>query len=182
MANISYKNLLTNLKAYLLILGLAALGQSYAAQAPKAPISDSKVKFFAYQTLMATYEYNYKNIINSQREAAKLFTGKGWVSFQKAIIDSKVLIAVKQNRYQVSATPLQPADIVKQGLADGRYYWDLKYPAMVVYKNASYQQVQYLEMDMRIVYQDKLLVEQLVAKKGKPINCQQNSSNIEVKE
>lgn len=145
----------------------------------KSPVSGIKVKLFALNALFSVYDFDHSNITHRQKAAAKLFTGDGWANFLSAMNKSKLLDYVRKNKYQVTTTALRPALISKQALRYGVYYWDVEYPAMVVFKNEKVQQVQYLNIKQRVVYKNKeLQVEKFLATQGKAINCEQTSKEI----
>ena len=53
---------------------------------------------------------------------------------------------------------------------------------MVVFKNPSYQQVQYLDVSLMIQYQKgKLLVNQITSVPGKALACEKTSDSLTVK-
>ena len=110
-----------------------------------------------------------------------MFNSGGWNDFLDVILKSKLLDSVNKNKYTVTTIPLSPPAITKQGLAKGVYFWNVEFPAMIVFKNDEYQQVQYVNIKQRIIYKDKKLhVVQFLAIKGTPINCQETSKGITV--
>lgn len=163
---------------FLLFLTHSTFAGSDEIQAP-SPLPDVKVKIFAVDTLFAVYDFDHKNIKEHQKEAAKRFSGDGWTDFLSAMDNSKLMDSVTKNKYIVTTTPLLPAKISKQALKQGVYYWIVEYPAMIVFKNDDYQQVQYVNIKQRIIYKDKALqMDKFLASKGKALNCEETSKGI----
>lgn len=152
----------------------------YAWAAAKPPVSDASIKVFANTVIVSTYDFSYKNFVDRLSYTAKFFTGKGWVAFNKALNYSKLRNAVIQKQYIVTSVATAPPAIIHQGLRSGEYAWEIKMPVMVVYKNASFQQVQYLAVTLTIVYRDRPLVIEFFARKTPPVKCQSNSDDITV--
>lgn len=147
----------------------------------KSPVEASKVNMFAVTTLFAVYDFDHSNILPRQKNAATMFTSDGWANFLSAMNKSKLVDSVKKNKYIVTTTPLRPAKITKQALKYGVYYWDVELPAMIVFKNDDFQQVQYLNIKQRIVFKDNhLQVDRFLATKGEPLNCKETSKGITV--
>lgn len=170
-------------KALLITLFCSLSFNGYSQPGGKSPMPNMEVKLFAYQVLLYVYHFKYDTLFNDQRKAAKLFTGPGWQGFQSAVTSSKLITMVKKHKYQVEAVPLSPPKITKQGVVKSEYLWQVDLPAMVVYKNPSYQQVQYLNVSILVTYMNKKLkVKQFVTTKGKPINCAKTSEKIKLTE
>ena len=166
--------------AFLLLLNQASFAGSEEIQAP-SPVPDIKVKIFAIDSLFAVYDFNHTNIKEHQKATAKMFSGEGWTDFLSVIKNSKLMDSVIQHKYVVTTSPLLPARISKQALKQGVYYWIVEYPAMIVFKNDDYQQVQYVNIKERIIYKDKVLqIDKFLATKGKALNCEETSKGITV--
>lgn len=166
--------------AFVFLLTQASFAGSDEIQAP-SPVPDVKVKIFAIDTLFAVYDFDHTNIKEHQKQAAKMFSGDGWTDFLSVIESSKLMDSVTKNKYVVTTSPLLPAKISKQALKQGVYYWIVEYPAMIVFKNDDYQQVQYVNIKERIIYKDKTLqMDKFLASKGKALNCEETSKGITV--
>lgn len=173
------KKLISSVLLSILMITLSPLSLASDAMPPiKGPVENVEVKKFSFNLLFSIYDFSYKNAMERQKQAAMMFSSTGWENFQKALLKSKLLESVKTNKYIVTTTPLIPPEVIKQGLKKGIYYWQVKFPAMIVFKNADYQQVQYINIKLHITYKDKLRAEEVVAEKGTPINCQQTSKGI----
>ncbi len=148
---------------------------TFAINAPK---NDIEVKVFANTAIVSVYDFNFNNMIPRQKQAATHFTANGWINFSKALTQSKLLDAVKKNRYEVSAVAMRPPKIIHQGLSSGTYRWKVMMPTMVVYKNDTKEQVQYLNVTLEIYYQrGRLLINNLISEPGEPLVCEKDSSN-----
>lgn len=167
-------------KIIMIFICLCFTTLAQAEHGQDSPASKLQVKLFSYQLLLSIYDFDYQQFIQQQKTAAKLFTPQGWMVFQKALLKSKLIEVIQKNRYTVTAVPLFPPKIGQQGMKNGSYQWQVEMPAMVVYKNDSYQQVQYLDIKMNLVYQNKLLAQSFIASPGKPITCQQTTKDLKV--
>lgn len=108
----------------------------------QAEPSKAQLSVWVNEAIIATYTYDYKNYLETQKQIAKYFTSRGWISYSKALTESKLPEAVQKNQYEVSAVALLPPDI--KNLAPSR--WQATMPIMVVYKNPQYQQKQTLNV------------------------------------
>lgn len=163
---------------YTVFFAALLIGSVAHAQEVKPPLDEREVKLFAYTSLLAIYDFDYKNYLSRQKQAAETFTGSGWLNFQQALIKSKLLEAVKKNKYSVTTVPLAPPVITQRGLVKGVYQWTVQLPAMVVFKNEAYQQVQYLDLTMLVLYQQGLKLQSVATRKRAPLNCEQTSPQI----
>lgn len=150
--------------------------------AVKAPKPDVAVKVFANTAIVSVYDFSYKNIVSSHKQAAVYFSGTGWIALTKAFQSADLLGTVVKHRYEVSAVATRPPKITDKGLKDSGYQWQVDMPIMVVFKNDDYQQVQYLDVTATVGFLKGVLrVEQLLAVPGKALPCEQTSSNLVVK-
>lgn len=169
------------MKKYIFVFGFICSLCTQAIAIPlKAPKTSDDVMLFSYRLLLVVYNFNYQNYLPRQKEAATMFTGEGWDSFLTSLTKSRLIDSIKKNKYFVSVTPLSPPSIVDQGLKTGTYFWKVKQPAMVIYKNDTYQQVQYLNIDMTLVFENGIKARDFIATKGEPINCQKTSSFLTI--
>lgn len=105
-----------------------------------ATIEDTERAVWVNEAIVATYTYDYKNYLAEQKAIAVYFTAKGWISYSKALNDSKLPEAVLKNAYSVSAVATLPPTI--KMLHEN--YWHAEMPLLVVYKNPQSQQKQHL--------------------------------------
>ena len=126
---------------FFLLFGVSLSG--YGAASP----DNIALAVWANEAIVSTYTYDYQNLIARQKEIATYFTSEGWISYSKAILDSKLLDAVKQNNYVVSAVATMPP-VVK---SVGAQQWQATMPVLVVYKNPQYKQKQTLNVTLTFI-------------------------------
>ncbi len=165
------------MKKIILFVLLLPISQAFAI---RAPASDIDAKILTNKAVISVYTYSYNNIEQRQQQTAMLFTSNGWVAFIKAFIKSGIKANVEKHRYHVTSVATAPVKIDKKVLTRGIFNWYTTMPVMVVYKNDDYQQVQYLNAHVHIVYQKGLKVQEFKISKGEPVYCKQNSKNIKV--
>lgn len=120
----------------LLLLGAVQTGYS-------AP-DKTQLAVWVNESIVATYTYDFKNYLQQQKDIAKYFTANGWISYSKALIDSKLPEAVNKNSYVVSAVATHPPIITDVDPT----HWLATMPILVVYKNPQYQQQQHLKITL----------------------------------
>lgn len=108
---------------------------------------DVEMAVWANEAIINTYTYNHQNFMARQKEIAKFFTADGWINFSKALQDSKLPDAVKNNAYFVSAVATMPPELKR--LKDNQ--WQVNMPILVVYQNPSYKQKQSLNIMMTFI-------------------------------
>ena len=103
-----------------------------------ATIAEALRSVWVNEAIVATYTYDYKNILAQQKDIAVYFTAKGWIAYSQALNDSKLLDEVNKNNYSVSAVATMPPQIKMIH----PNYWQATMPLVVVYKNPASQQKQ----------------------------------------
>lgn len=124
------------MKKHALILLLIASCNAYAAP------DKTQLSVWANEAIVATYTNDYKNYLQEQKKIAKYFTSSGWITYSKALNDSKLPDSIQKNQYVVSAVALLPPEIKSLDST----HWRATMPVLVVYKNPQYQQRQTLEV------------------------------------
>lgn len=104
----------------------------------------AQLAVWANEAIVATYTYDFKNYLQQQKTIAKYFTSQGWITYSKALNDSKLPEAVQKNSYFVSAVATQPPKMVTLDPT----HWQAVMPILVVYKNPQYQQQQNLKVTL----------------------------------
>lgn len=126
------------LRKIILILACLVALQSFATET-----SDNiPLLVWTNEAIVATYTYNSNNLLARQREIAKYFTAQAWIDYTAALQRAKILEAVKQNAYDVSAVALLPPLLKKLDAQT----WQANMPLAVLYKNSQYQQKQTLDV------------------------------------
>lgn len=104
--------------------------------------SRTELAVWANEAIIATYTYDYKNYLEQQKEIAKYFTSSAWISYTKALLDSKLTESVQKNHYYVTAVATHPPILTTLDPT----HWQATMPILVVYKNPQYQQQQNLKI------------------------------------
>ncbi len=164
---------------YLITISLL-IKVSFALATIKPPIDNIKVKVFSNTAIVSLYDFSYKNYLSRQKQTARFFTSKGWFALTKALIASNLNTNVAKNKYTVTSVATAPPTIKNQGLKQGLYHWQVIMPVMIIYKNPEYQQVQYLNVTLNLIYQDKLLINELITRPGKAPPCETTSTTIKI--
>lgn len=102
----------------------------------------TQLAVWANEAIIATYTYDYKNYLPQQKKIANYFTSTGWISYLKALNDSKLPESVQKNQYEVSSVALLPPVITTVDPT----HWQATMPILVVYTNPQYQQRQTLKV------------------------------------
>lgn len=126
-------------KLFTFIFSLLLLG---AMQTGYTAPDRTQLAVWVNEAIVATYTYDFKNYLQQQKEIAKYFTADGWMSYSKALLDSKLPEAVNKNSYEVSAVATQPPIVTDVDST----HWLASMPILVVYKNPQYQQQQQLKI------------------------------------
>lgn len=66
---------------------------------------NAKLTVWVSEAVVSTYTFDYKDLLQQQKQIAKYFTAEGWINYNKALQASKILESVKKNSYYVSAVP-----------------------------------------------------------------------------
>ena len=103
------------------------------------------LKVWVNEAIVSTYTYNYQNFIDRQREIAVYFTSNGWISYSKALNESKIQDIVQKNKYFVSAVAIAPPELKSLNANN----WQATMPLLVVYKNPQFQQQQTLSVTIQ---------------------------------
>jgi hypothetical protein len=108
---------------------------------------DAQLAVWANEAIVATYTYSYEDYLAQQKNIAKYFTSQGWMTYSKALNDSKLPEAVQTNSYYVSSVATLPPVI--KSVAENQ--WQAVMPLLVVYKNPQYQQKQTLQVTITFI-------------------------------
>lgn len=126
-------------KTLTIVLGLLI---SITTQLTYAGPDRTQLAVWANEAIIATYTFDYKNYTQQQKEIAKYFTANGWISYSKALNESKLPEAVQKNAYYVTAVATEPPKLVTLDPT----HWQAIMPILVVYENPQYQQKQNLKV------------------------------------
>lgn len=102
----------------------------------------TELAVWANEAIIATYTYSYKDTLEQQKEIARYFTATAWISYTKALLDSKLTESVQKNQYEVSAVATLPPKLTTLDPT----HWQATMPILVIYQNPQYQQKQHLKV------------------------------------
>lgn len=102
----------------------------------------AQLTVWANEAIIATYTFDYKNYVQQQKEIAKYFTSDAWISFTKALNDSKLPEDVQKNLYKVTAVATEPPKLISLDAT----HWQVIMPILVMYENPEYKQTQNLKV------------------------------------
>lgn len=103
-------------------------------------IQDNEVLNFAQDVALALYTYNYRDYRQQIQAASSFFTESGFNGFQASlsasnnlerVVASKMLVWAKVRDTAAVPTP----QILKQGVENGVYFWDISFPMQVKYES-----------------------------------------------
>lgn len=92
---------------------------------------------WANMAAIAAYTYSFVNYRQELQAASAYFTPEGWQNFLSALKDSGNLDAVTSKRLIVSAVAKAAPIILKEGLLNGVYTWQVQMPMLITYQSAS---------------------------------------------
>lgn len=129
-----------------LLIGAFCLPVKFSFAEP----AQSTLVVWVSDAVVATYTFDFANLIKQQKAIARYFTADAWMQYTKALTDSKLLDTVKNNSYYVSAVPLLPPTIKKITKNE----WIAEIPILVIYQNPAYKQKQTLKVTVDFVKTD----------------------------
>lgn len=109
----------------------------------------AEVQKFALDAIKKMYKFDYINFSEQVQEASSYFTQDGWNEYLDQYVKSGTLTAIKENKWIVTVKPQTIPIVVKKGLVDGVFVWELKTNLEISYVGQT-GQLQHGEMYMRI--------------------------------
>lgn len=113
--------------------------------------SDSAILAWANSTAVATFTYDYANYRGAIQNLSGFFTDSGWSQFEKTLNDSHNLDAVKSKKIVVSAVATAAPVILKKGVLNNAYSWEIQLPMLVTYQSPTQYTKQNVIITMTIV-------------------------------
>jgi hypothetical protein len=101
--------------------------------------SEADVQKFTMTAIKKLFKYDYVNYSEQLQDAASYFTEEGWNSYLDEYVKSNTLQAVKENKWIVTVTPESVPIIIKKGLADGIFVWEIQTKIQLMYVGAQGQ-------------------------------------------
>ncbi len=111
---------------------------TYGRITPLVPLdqpnsSEAEILQWASLATIASFSYNFVNYRSELEAASDFYTANGWNAFLKSLKDSNNLLAVVEKKLVVTAVPTRTPEIIRKGITNGRYAWQIKIPLQVSY-------------------------------------------------
>lgn len=103
----------------------------------QSSLPSSQVLIWTTESIEQIYAYNYKNFPQVLTEIRKFFTTQGYDSYMKALNDSNNLEIVQDKRLYVQGKASEKGKVIKEGVVNGIYTWEIQVPLDVNYKTSS---------------------------------------------
>lgn len=100
-------------------------------------MSDDAIISWATDAARSTYSYDFKNYSKQMDDNKQYFTNPGWKAFSAALNNSNNLNVVQSKKLVASGTPTGKAIIIKKGLRNGVYTWEVQVPLLATYESES---------------------------------------------
>lgn len=100
-------------------------------------VARTEIVRWASQAVISIYTFDFSNWEVRIKEAASVFTSKGFERFQDALKLGGTLAGVVDQKLQVTAVVTQPPVILAQGMLGGRYSWKVNIPVLLTYTSSS---------------------------------------------
>ncbi|MBS0290733.1 MAG: DotI/IcmL family type IV secretion protein [Proteobacteria bacterium] len=117
----------------------------------QANLPSPQVLIWTSENIEQIYTYNYKDFPQVLTQIRGYFTQQGYDSYMKALDESKNLQAVQDKRLYVTAKVAQKGKVVKEGIVNGIYTWEVQIPIDVTYKSTTESVVQKLQANVEVV-------------------------------
>ena len=145
--------------------------------------TEVRLAIWSNEAIISAYTFDYKNLIQRQKETAQYFIPKAWMTFSREQISAGIIQAVKKNYYSVSSVATSPPVIQQTTAANGDKGWSVSLPIIVVYKNAQFQQKQFLSVNLTAIASQQygtrgFAIVQFSAKNRKPPKCDNETNTI----
>ena len=92
---------------------------------------------WATRAATAAYTFDFVNYRDSLQKASVYFTGTGWQSFEKALVDSNNVKLVLTKKLVTTAVAQGAPVILKRGVLNKTYTWQVQIPMLVTYQSAN---------------------------------------------
>jgi len=125
------------------ILPLVPLTEAYR--------SPAEIVTWAAKTSQDVMRFGYFDYHNRLQDASTKFTATGYDAFNKALKDSGLLDAVSSRKLSVTMTVNAAPEITSEGVFNGVFTWDLRFPVTIKFDGAEPPQPTNAELHLRIV-------------------------------
>lgn len=105
-------------------------------------LSTATLLTWVTEAVTSTHTYDFKNYRKQFQDNSIYFTPKAWEEFQKAVVNSGNLEALKQKRLIASAYAAGAPVILRQGEIPSGYAWSVQFPFNVVYEGGGRERIE----------------------------------------
>ena len=98
-------------------------------------MSNAEVINWITEAMRKTFSFNYKNIETRLLEAKPYFDERGFNKFLEILKKDLNIENVIEKKLIVSGRALEPPRIVREGIVNGRYTWQVILPFIIRYEN-----------------------------------------------
>ncbi len=98
-------------------------------------MSDDSILKYASDAASSAYSYDFKNYDKQMQMNQQYFTPQGWKAFMSALNKSNNLGVVQSRKLVASSTPNGKPTILKKGIKNGAYTWEIQVPLLTTYEN-----------------------------------------------
>jgi intracellular multiplication protein IcmL len=103
-----------------------------------APVmSTTSLTEWAARAATGAYTFDFVNYRKSLQESSTYFTASGWRSFENALVSSNNLKLVLTKKLVTTAVAQGAPVVLKRGVLNGAYSWQVQLPILVTYQSAS---------------------------------------------
>jgi intracellular multiplication protein IcmL len=85
------------------------------------------------------------------QESSRHFTRNGWQNYMDAVVKSGLIDAVQTRKQVLSAVPSAAPVIVRNGLVNGVYTWDIQLPMVITTESLDQKQTTRQLLNLRVV-------------------------------
>ncbi len=100
------------------------------------------------------YSFDFVNYRKELQESSAFFTGKGWEAFERALVSSNNLNLVLTKKLVTTAVAQGAPVVLKRGVLNGKYAWQVQLPILVTYQSASMKVAQPMLVTMLVTRVD----------------------------
>jgi len=131
---------------------------------------DDTVVQWATDKITNCFNYNWVDYKDVTDKAKQYFTSQGYGHYLKSLKDSGSTESVLKNKLILQVKPNGPGKILKQGIYQGKYAWQISLPLNFTYYGISETiprkatVVVLVSMASKVEYTDGLAIEQLILK------------------
>ena len=132
--------------------GSTTTGEQTTLNALSDPvITNSLITQWASMTSKKIYSLSLNEYADQTAALKPYFTSAGWSSYQKALSDSGLLDAVKNQKLEVNAVTTNDPVIEKSGVKAGVRYWVVEMPILISFESANEVAPQHMVISMTVV-------------------------------